>query len=66
MVVGDDLHLDVAGAGDHPLEEDGRVAERLQALGARAVERGRELRLARCTLRMPRPPPPDVALIISG
>ena len=34
--VADDLHLDVAGAGDDTFDEHGRIAERLLALGAGA------------------------------
>ena len=37
VAVGDQLHLDVAGAGDQPLEEDGAVAERPQRLVAGAL-----------------------------
>ena len=43
VVVGDQLHLDVAGVGDDALHEHGRVAERLGALGAGALERLGEL-----------------------
>ena len=38
MAVGDDLHFDVAGAGQQPLEEDGAVAESLERLAAGALE----------------------------
>ena len=40
--VGDELHLHVAGVGHHPLHEHGRVAERLEPLGASALEGGGE------------------------
>ncbi len=43
VVVGDQLHLDVPCVGDHPLDEHGRVAERLAALRPRALERSGEL-----------------------
>ena len=33
VVVGDDLHLDVAGTGDDPFHEHGAVSERQQRLG---------------------------------
>ena len=39
VVVGDELDLDVAGAGDDALHEHRGVAERLEALGAGALER---------------------------
>ena len=66
LAVGDDLHLDVARRRDELLEQHGAVAERLLGLGLRAVERGRRAHRASSTRRMPRPPPPAVALIISG
>ena len=37
VAVGDHLHLDVPGAGDQPLEEDGAVAEGAQRLVAGAL-----------------------------
>ena len=45
--VGDDLHLDVARAHHHPLEEDGGVAEGVLGLGARRGEGIGELALGR-------------------
>ena len=38
VVVGDDLHLDVAGVGDKAFEEHDRVAERTLGLALRALE----------------------------
>ena len=64
--VGDDLNLDVPAAADRPLQEDRRVPGRLRRLGAGALERLVQLRQATRTSRMPRPPPPAVALTISG
>ncbi len=43
VLVGDQLHLDVAGAGDHGLEEHGGVAERVSAFRPGALEGGGEL-----------------------
>ena len=37
--VGEDLHLDVAGPGEQPLDEHGAVAERRRRLAAAALER---------------------------
>ena len=39
LPVGDDLDLDVPGAGDEPLKEQGAAAERAQRLGAGPLER---------------------------
>ena len=61
VVVADDLHLDVAGVGDHPLHEHRRIAERLGALGAGTGERlGEAVRTRRrggCRGRRHRPWP---------
>ncbi len=45
VVVGDDLHLDVARAGHEPLHQHARVAEGAQALLPRPLERGQQLLL---------------------
>ena len=63
--VGDGLHLDVPRRRHEPLHEDGCVAERLLRLGAGALE-GVRSSLGPSTRRIPRPPPPAVALTISG
>jgi hypothetical protein len=44
---------------------DGRVAERGLGLAARLLHQGFEAVLGRDTF-MPRPPPPDAALMITG
>ena len=66
MAVGDDLDLDVPGAGDQPLQEDHAAAERALGLVAGALVGVLELGGASRPSRMPRPPPPAVALSISG
>src|SRR4051794_41336146 len=43
VIVGDDLDLDVAGACDQLLEEDGRIAEMLEGERAGAFEGFRKL-----------------------
>ena len=65
VAVGEDLHLDVAGAADVALDEEAAVAEgllRLAAAGAQAPASSS----AASTRRMPRPPPPPAALSRSG
>ena len=66
VVVGDDLHLDVARAGHEPLHQHARVAERPPGLVARPLEGRQQLGLRRRRIRIPRPPPPAAALIMSG
>ncbi len=66
MRVAEDLHLDVLGARDVALEEHVGPAERRAGLALRLVELVLELVRAPGTTRMPRPPPPKLALIISG
>ena len=63
--VGDELDLDVAGAGDDALHEHRRVAEGLEPFGGRSSNASASP-ASSSTRRMPRPPPPAVALIISG
>ena len=65
VVVGDHLDLDMAGIGDQAFEEHDRVAERALGLALRALEYDVQF-VGRNTLRMPRPPPPLRALMISG
>ena len=65
VVIGDQLHLDVAGLGHDALEEHRRVAERLATLRPGALEGGDEL-VGLVDRRIPRPPPPAAALTISG
>jgi hypothetical protein len=43
VLVAEDLHLDVFGAGDVFLEEDGRIAEGAAGLALRLVEQVREI-----------------------
>ena len=63
--VRNDLDLDVAGPGHQPLEEHGVIAEGLPGLGlGRTSAASRSSALS--TRRMPRPPPPADALIITG
>ena len=61
LAVAEDLHLDVAGALDQPLEIEPAVAERGQRLGARLRHQALELRRGRgqcgCRGRRRRPPP---------
>ena len=47
VVVGDDLHLDVAGIGDEAFEEHDRVAERALGLALGALECELRVRLGR-------------------
>ena len=63
--VAEHLHLDMAGAGDEFLQIEAAVAERGFRFGARLIEGGLEA-LVVSTTRMPRPPPPADALIITG
>ena len=65
MAVADDLDFDVTRALDRPLDEQSRVAEGVLRLRARRAQQGNELVLPRAR-RMPRPPPPALALIITG
>ena len=64
--VADDLHLDVPAVLDVRLAEDGRVAERARRLVARELDGASRARPASRTTRMPRPPPPLLALTSTG
>ena len=64
--VAEDLDLDVPRPLDHLLEVDGRVAERAERLGLRALERRTRARPRSATIRMPLPPPPADAFSITG
>ena len=63
--VAEHLHLDMAGARDEFLQIEAAVAERGLRLGARLIEGGSKPSSVSAT-RMPRPPPPADALIITG
>jgi hypothetical protein len=65
VLVAEHLDLDMAGIDDEFLDEDAVVAERGLRLGLGAVEAVAPLRLE-CAMRMPLPPPPAEALIITG
>jgi len=64
--VGHHLYLDVPSAADSPLQEDRGVPGRLRGLRAGPLERLLEVLGRPDTGRMPRPPPPAVALTMSG
>ena len=66
VLVAEDLHLDVLGLADKALEEYRVVAERALRLGARLVEQESTSWSGSWTTRMPRPPPPKAALMMSG
>ena len=66
VLVAEHLDLDVARIDDELLDEDAVVAERGLRLGARARKALRRPRLLECAIRMPLPPPPAEALIITG
>ena len=64
--VAEDLHFDVLGRGDVALEEDFGPAERRRRLRAAPLRAWCASSSALRTTRMPRPPPPKLALMISG
>ena len=64
--VAEDLHLDVLGARDVALEEHVGPAERGAGLALRLLELALRARRRSCTTRIPRPPPPKLALMMSG
>jgi hypothetical protein len=64
-LVAEDLHLDVLRAGNVTFEEHRAVAERAGGLALRLESRP-ESSLSFFTTRMPRPPPPKAALMMSG
>ena len=65
VAVAEDLDLDMARALDELLDVERAVAERRLRLGRSRIERARDVGFAR-TMRMPRPPPPALALISTG
>ena len=65
VVVGQHLHLDVAGVVQVALEVDRVVGEVRLALAPRALKAASSSPAARTT-RMPLPPPPAAALITTG
>ncbi len=65
VLVAEDLHLDVLGVLDVLLEIDAAVAEGLLRLGLGSDECGGEGH-AVWAMRMPRPPPPAAALMMTG
>ena len=65
VVVAENLHFDVLGAGNVFFEEDGGIAEGAAGfVWASSSRRARSAAL--CTTRMPRPPPPKAALMMRG
>ena len=65
MLVAEDLYLDMLGAGDVSLDEDFAPAERRAGFALRLFELGDQIVGARTT-RIPRPPPPKLALMMIG
>ena len=61
--VGEDLKLDVPRVAQIALEQHRVVAEGRERFALRALERFAETRASDSTTRMPRPPPPALALI---
>jgi hypothetical protein len=66
LAVAEDLHLDMARAAEVFLDIDLVIAEGGLGLGARGAEGVFELGLAVRATFMPRPPPPAVALMMTG
>ncbi len=66
LAVAEHLEFDVARVAEIFLEIDGGVAERGLGLAARLLHQRFELSSGFCTTFMPRPPPPDAALMITG
>ena len=64
--VGEDLDLDVPGAGQVLLDQHAVVAEGRQRLALGTLDRGLDLVWRKPTMRMPLPPPPAEALISTG
>ena len=64
--VGEHLHLDVARPREVALDVALAAPEALQRLGLRGLERARRFGRASWTTRMPRPPPPNAALMATG
>ncbi len=66
VLVAQHLDFDVARIGNEFFDEHAVVAETRFRLGAGAGEIFRHFRLAENAMRMPLPPPPADALIITG
>ena len=66
VLVAEDLHLDVLGARNVLFEKHRGIAERAARFALRLVEQIRRDRRPCCTTRIPRPPPPNAALMMSG
>ena len=66
MIVRHDLKLDVVRVLDQFLDVDVGVAECFLRFHPRAVESLHETETSLCAARIPRPPPPATALIITG
>ena len=66
VVIAEDLELDVARRLDVLLDVDVADAERRFGLALRGLERACDSSPGARTTRMPRPPPPAVALMITG
>ena len=66
LSVAEDLNLDMTGARDEALEVKTAVPERGERLGARLRESALSSSTGVSATRIPRPPPPAAALIISG
>ena len=66
LAVAEDLHLDVARLLEVLLDVDGVVAEGGPGLGAGGRQRHRQIVFGVRATFMPRPPPPAVALMITG
>jgi hypothetical protein len=64
VAVAEQLHFDVARFDQRLLEDQFVAAKRVQLRSARCAVAPASPRV--CTRRMPRPPPPALALIISG
>ena len=65
VAVAEHLELDVARVGEIFFHVDGVVAEGGAGFGRRLAHQAFELVFV-CTTFMPRPPPPDAALISTG
>jgi hypothetical protein len=65
VLVAEDLHLDVFGARDVSFEENRGVSECVERLVLGLGQQGRSCE-GFSTTRMPRPPPPKAALMMSG
>ena len=66
VLVAENLHFDVFGARNVFFQEDRRIAEGAFRLRSALHPADRARSAALCTTRMPRPPPPKAALMISG